>query len=99
MSGGHFDYQESYLGYIAVQLEQDVEFNDVEYDLCKPGDAPYGFQHQPETIEIMKSMIEDLYKLKVILREYDLAVSGDTSEQQFLEKSRLVYSKGGVEKC
>lgn len=54
MSGGHFDYKESYLEYIAEQLEQDIEYNAVEYDIAKPIDTPYGFQHQPETIEYLR---------------------------------------------
>ena len=99
MSGGHFDYQESYLGYIAEQLEQDIQSNDVEYDISRPADAPYGFQHQPETIEFMKNMVKELYKLKELLREYDLAVSCDTSEQRFLEKARLIYRAGKEETC
>jgi hypothetical protein len=99
MSGGHFDYQDSYLGYIAQQLEEDVEFNDVEYDISKPADAPYGFQHQRETIGFMKFMVLDLYKLKELLREYDLAVSGDSSEQSILEKARLVYRTRREGKC
>ena len=99
MSGGHFDYQESYLGYIAEQLEQDIEYNDVEYDISKSADASYGFQHQAETIGYMRIMVEELYKLKELLREYDLAVSGDTSEQSFLEKARSVYRSGEVKIC
>jgi len=98
MSGGHFEYQESYLGYIAEQLEKDIEYNDVEYDIAKSEDIPYGFQHQPETIEFMKNMVKELYKLKELLREYDLAVSGDTSEQNFLEKARSVYRNNTVNK-
>jgi hypothetical protein len=99
MSGGHFDYQESYLGYMAEQLEQDIEYNDVEYDISKSEDASHGFQHQPETIGFMKNMVKELYKLKELLREYDLAVSGDTSEQSFLEKARSVYRSGEVKIC
>lgn len=99
MSGEPFDYQESYLGYIAEQLEQDIEYNDVEYDISKSEDSPYGFQHQPETIGFMKNMVKELYKLKELLREYDLAASGDTSEQSFLEKARSVYRNGEVKIC
>lgn len=93
MSGGHFDYQENYLGYIAEQLEQDIEFNDVEYDSSKPIDTPYGFQHQPETIEYLKIMVDDLNRLQELLHEYDYAVSGDISIGQFLEKARTVYRR------
>jgi len=99
MSGGHFEYQESYLGYIAEQLEKDIEYNDVEYDIAKSADAPYGFQHQPETIEFMKNMVKELYKLEELLREYDLAVSGDTRKQNFLEKARSVYRSSEVKTC
>lgn len=99
MSGGHFDYRDSYLGYIAEQLEHDVEFNDIEYDIAMSSDAHYGFQHQPETIEFVKIMIEELYKLRDLLREYDLAVSGDSSEQRFLDKARLFCRTRREEKC
>jgi hypothetical protein len=71
MSGGHFDYQESHLGYIAEQLERDVEFNYVEYDSSKPIDTPYGFQHQPETIAYLKIMVDQLHRLQELLHEYE----------------------------
>ncbi len=31
MSGGHFDYRESYLGYIAEQLEYDIEYSAAKF--------------------------------------------------------------------
>lgn len=94
MSGGHFDYQESYLAYIAEQLEQDIRFNDVEYDNSKSNDTPYGFQHQPETVGYLKSMVDELYRLQELLHAYDYAVSGDSSEERFLQKARAVYRRG-----
>ncbi len=99
MSGGHFDYQESYLGYIAEQLERDIEFNDIEYDSSKPIDAPYGFQHKPETIECLRVMVDQLQSLQELLHEYDYAVSGDSSKERFIEKVRLAYQKDEAEKC
>ncbi|HEX05111.1 MAG TPA: hypothetical protein ENH10_08160 [Bacteroidetes bacterium] len=95
MSGGHFDYQESYLGYIAEQIEHDVKFNDLEYDSSKPTDAPYGFQHKPETLEYLKKIVDDLQSLRVLIRAYDYAVSGDSSIESFLDKARLLYRKDG----
>lgn len=91
MSGGHFDYRESYLGYIAEQLEQDIEFNEVEYDSSKSIDTPYGFQHSPATVKYLEMMVSDLTMLKELLRDYDRAVSGDSSIERFVEKARLVY--------
>ena len=32
MSGGHFDHEESYLDYLADQLEQDIKYNEVPWD-------------------------------------------------------------------
>jgi len=99
MSGGHFDYKDSYLGYIAEQLEQNVGFNDIEDNIAMSSDEHYGFQHQPETIEFVKIMIEELYKLKDLLREYDYYVSGDSAEENFLAQARLVYPARREEKC
>ena len=80
MSGGHFDYQESRLGYIAEQLERDIECNDISDD-DTTGDG-YGFQLEPKTIVFLKDVAQ-LKSLEHILREYDLAVSGDTCEKPF----------------
>ncbi len=99
MSGGHFDYKESFLGYIAEQLEHDIENNEVEYDISNPADTPYGFLHRAETVRFMKIMVEELYKLKEILKEYDYAVSGDTSEDDFLEKARMLYGNAEEKTC
>jgi hypothetical protein len=93
MSGGHFDYQDNYLGYVAEQLERDIQFNDVEYDNSKPIDTPYGFQHQPEAIGYLKIMVDELHRLQELLHEYDYAVSGDSSMERFLEKARAVYQR------
>lgn len=93
MSGGHFDYRESYLEYIAEQIEHDIKFNDVEYDSSKFSDTSYGFQHGAETIDYLKLMIDELYKLRDLLHEYDYAVSGDSSIDRFVEKARAVYRR------
>jgi hypothetical protein len=86
MSGGHFDFQETHLGYIADQLEQDIECNDIPYDIANAqDDERYGFQLDPKTIQFLKEVAGQLKRLKNILHEYDLAVSGDTSEKTFQE--------------
>ena len=93
MSGGHFDYRESHLEYIAEQLEQDVQYNAIEDDVSKPINTPYGFQHDAETIEYLQLMVDELHKLRELLHEYDYAVSGDSSIERFLEKARSVYRR------
>jgi len=88
MSGGHFDYQQSYLGYIAAQLEQDIEYNDISYNdvVGKENEDNYGYQLEPKTIEFLRGVVSQLHHLKEVLREYDLAVSGDTCEEIFQER-------------
>ncbi len=99
MSGGHFDYRESYLGYIAEQLESDIKYNEIGYDISMPADTPYGFQHTAETVKFMTLMVEELYKLKELLKEYDYAVSGDSSKEEFLRKARSLYGNTGAKTC
>ena len=88
MSGGHFDYQQSYLGYIADQLEHDIKYNDISYDdaECKEDKEDYGYQMEAKTIAFLSDVVKQLRRLEVILREYDLAVSGDTCEKTFQER-------------
>jgi hypothetical protein len=88
MSGGHLDYQECYLGYIADQLDHDIEYNGVEYDdaVDKDDRKHYGYQLQPETIDFIKDVSQQLRLLQKILREYDLAISDDTCEKTFQER-------------
>ena len=47
----------------------------------------------------MKNMVKELYKLEELLREYDLSVSGDTSEQNFIEKAGSIYRSDEVKIC
>lgn len=88
MSGGHFDYQESRLDYIADQIEDDIKYNDIPYDskLSVEDSEKYGYQFEPKTIQFLHATVEKLKHLKTILHEYDLAVSGDSSEKYFQER-------------
>ncbi|MBZ4201617.1 MAG: hypothetical protein LAC70_00630 [Methylovulum sp.] len=85
---GDFDYQEAHLEYIAERLEHDSEYNNNSYDnpVMKEGDHHYGFELEPKTIEFMRDVINQLRQLETILREYDLAISGDTCEKTFQER-------------
>lgn len=88
MSGGHFNFEEFHLDYLAEQLEQDIKYNEVPWDNpVKNGDEEYsGFQLEPKTIEYLKGVTSQLGDLRRVLREYDLAVSGDTCEKTFQER-------------
>ncbi len=95
MSGGHFNYEESYLDYIADQLEQDIKYNEVPWDnpVKKDDEEYYGFQLEPETIDFLKNATRQLRELRTILREYDLAVSSDTCEKTFQKRVGIKQEK------
>ena len=92
MSGGHFNHQQAYLGYIADQLEEDIQYNDVSWENpVKVDDAEYsGSQFSLETIAFMKDTVQQLRDIEHALRELDLAISGDTCEETF--KKRVLES-------
>ena len=93
MSGGHFDYQELHLGYIADQLEQDIKFNDIQPNniTSRYVDECFGFQLKPKTIQFLKGIVAQLRQLEIILHKYDYVVSGDASEEDF---QKLIDNKG-----
>ncbi len=88
MSGGHFDYEEAYLDYIAERLERDIQYNKIPWDHPekKDGEKFYGFQLEAKTLDFLRDVARQLRKYRTILREYDLAVSGDTCEKTFQER-------------
>ena len=88
MSGGHFDYDDSRLDYLAEQLEQDIKYNEVPWDNpVKKGDEEYyGFQLEKKTIEYLKGIVRLQRELQRVLQEYDYAVSGGTCEKTFQER-------------
>jgi hypothetical protein len=90
MSGGHFDYADNRLIGIIEQLEQDVKYNNVPYDVNK--DTYYGYEHDEETIEYIKCMIQDIQQLKDLLHSYDYAASGDSNIEEFKIKARKIYN-------
>ena len=88
MSGGHFDYKQAYLGYIAAEIEEDIKYNEISYDnpVFEDGEEYSGYQLKPETIIFMKDIVLQLKNLEIILKEYDLAISGDTCEETFQKR-------------
>ena len=88
MSGGHFSYDDAYLDYIAEQLEQDIKYNDAPWNnpVVVDGEEHHGSQLEPKTLHFLQDAAQQLRQLRRVLREYDLAVSGDTCEKTFQER-------------
>ena len=65
-----------------VAWEQPVKKDDEEYS---------GYQFSPETIAFMTDTVQQLRDLEYVLRELDLAMSGDTCEETL--KKRLLEKR------
>ena len=82
MSGGHFDYREWNLSYVAEELERDLK------ERWK--DAA------PEVHITLKKMADHLEKAREALREYDYGMSGDSNPEDGLQAIRdFLYWNAG----
>jgi hypothetical protein len=88
MSGGHYNYNEARLGYIADQLEEDIKYNDIPWEspVKVDGEEYYGYQLSQETVKFMKDTVKQLRHLEFTIRQLDLVIEGDTSEENFRER-------------
>lgn len=81
MSGGHFDYQQYKLEYIADEIEQLILTND-STELNEWGDQK-GRGYSERTIVEFKNAIHFLRLAKMYTQRIDWLVSGDDGEEQF----------------
>jgi len=81
MSGGHFDYQQYKLGYIADELEQLILTNDSE-ELNQWGDR-VGRGYTAETIEQFQFALGLVRRAQIYVQRIDWLVSGDDGEESF----------------
>jgi hypothetical protein len=91
MSGGHFDYDQHKIGYIANSIETLIEGNKKEvadedrWDEVWD-DRIYYYDYPDEVIEKFKEGVELLRKAQIYANRIDWLVSGDDGEQTFLER-------------
>lgn len=81
MSGGHFDYKQYQIGYIADEVEHLIETNDSD-DENEWGDK-IGRNYDPETIEEFKKALKALQIAQIYAHRIDWLVSGDDGEDSF----------------
>lgn len=100
MSGGYFEYRDRELGYIADDLQDDIDYNDLDCTVSSSYDGDdfidekhFGHHHSEETLVIMRGMVKDLRRLSKLLHEYDWYVSADTSEETFLERAKDIMDE------
>lgn len=80
MSGGHFDYKQYNLDYIADEIEQLIRNND------KKDRYGYSNSFSKETLEEFEKAIQALKVAAVYAQRIDWLVSGDDSEEAFHER-------------
>lgn len=75
MSGGHFNYSQHHIEYIASEIESLIETNDsTDND---------GFHYEKETIAKFKEAVKTLRVAAVMAQRIDWLVSGDDGEESF----------------
>ena len=90
MSGGHFDYDQHKIGYIADSIERIIEGNKKEvadedrwHEVWD--DRTYYYDYPDEVIEKFKEGVDLLRKAQIYAHRIDWLVSCDDGEQTFLE--------------
>jgi hypothetical protein len=81
MSGGHFEYNQYKIGYIADEIETLIENNDSD-EKNGYGDT-VGHHFRLETIEEFKKALKALRVAQVYAHRIDWLVSGDDGEDSF----------------
>lgn len=81
MSGGHFEYKQYTIGYIADEVEQLIITNDSE-ETNQWGDR-IGAHYSAETIEEFKKAWVVLKVAQAFVQRIDWLVSGDDGEDSF----------------
>ena len=84
MSGGHFDYEQYKIGYIADAVEQLILDNN-RTDLNEWGDSR-GNNYPAHIIKRLELARETLRKAQIMAQRIDWLVSGDDSEESFVER-------------
>ena len=81
MSGGHFEYNQYKIGYIADEVETLIKNN--ESDEPNGWGGTVGCHYTPETIEEFKNALKALRVAQIYAQRIDWLVSGDDGEDSF----------------
>ena len=81
MSGGHFEYNQYKIGYIADEVETLIENNDSDEE--KEWGDVIVYHYKPETIQEFKNALKALRVAEIYAQRIDWLVSGDDGEDSF----------------
>lgn len=100
MSGGHYNYDQYKIGYIADDIEHEIEKNgklktkeelkeegyrDPDWYEKYPEDL-YHYKYSDEVIEKFKEAVDILRKAQIYAHRVDWLLSGDDGEESFLKR-------------
>jgi hypothetical protein len=100
MSGGAFDYDQYKIGYIADQIDHEIEKNgrkktteelkeegwrDIDWYKKYPEDL-YHYEYPPEIIEKFKEGVKILRTAAIYAQRIDWLLSGDDGNESFLKR-------------
>lgn len=86
MSGGHFDYDQYKIGYIADSIEQIIIKNGEKRERRESWESEYYYNYPPEVIEKFKEGLRALRIAQIYAQRIDWLVSGDDGEESFLRR-------------
>ena len=72
MSGGHFDYKDMQIRYIADEIERVIQEDDGNFPLS------------PEVIKRFKEAVVTLRRASIMMHRIDWLLSGDDGEETFI---------------
>ena len=100
MSGGHFNYDQYKIGYIADEIEKHIEKNGKPKTKKELADEPYlgadyykefpealnHYEYPEEVIEKFKEAVKALRAAEIYAHRVDWLLSGDDGEESFLKR-------------
>lgn len=108
MSGGHFDYDQHRIGYIADSIEKEIENSgrekteeELRHDRWgsvadyyeKYPEAKFHYKYPDEVIEKFKIAVIKLREAQVYAHRIDWLISGDDGDETFIERLSKDLSK------
>jgi len=86
MSGGHFDYDQYKIRYIADEIEQIIRKNNVKRGNPAKWESEFYSNYSDETIENFKEAWYLIRKAEIYAQRVDWLVSGDDGEKTFAKR-------------
>lgn len=86
MSGGALDYRDSALTDLQDMIAREIGY--MEY-----GSNYTAYKYNEKTLVYMKSIVEELERLAKAIHSLEWFLSGDTSEEEFINDYESLYQK------